>query len=249
MEGLSSDCLCFDVNHGCSGYIYGLLNAFSLIQSGMCKKVLLLVGDTITKVINPKDKSLAIIHGDAGSATLIEYSCVENRSNFIIHSDGKKANSICIKAGGFRNMSNVQTAAEHSDSEGNIRSDDQLYMNGLQVFNFAIQNVPSIVNEMLDYIGKSIDDIDFFAFHQANGIINCGILEKMAIPIEKAPMRVIGEYGNTSCATIPLVFSEALGNKVIPHMSVVMTGFGVGLSLASCYIELNNTTILPVFEY
>lgn len=247
--GLNRDCLCYDINHGCSGYVYGLLNSFSLIQSGICRKILLLVGDTLTKVINPKDKSLSIIHGDAGSATIIEYTNKINDSNFIFYSDGTKAKSICIEVGGYRNIASPETSKEREDREGNIRSLEQLYMNGLEVFNFAIQNVPPLVKEMLEFSSKSVDDIDLFAFHQANGIINQGIVEKLSIPTEKAPMDVIREYGNASCATIPHVLSRALGNKDKQRLLVMLTGFGVGLSLATCCTYLNETTILPVIEY
>lgn len=247
--GLNPNCLCYDINHGCSGYIYGLLNAFSLIEAGTCKKILLLVGDTLTKVINPRDKSLAIIHGDAGSATLIEYTDRTNDSNFILYSDGKKAKSICIEAGGCRNVISSETSKEQEDSEGNIRSPEQLYMNGLEVFNFALQNVPILVNEMLEFTNKTIEDIDLFAFHQANGIINSGIINKLSIPVEKAPIDVIREYGNASCATIPHTLSKALGNREKQRLLVMLTGFGVGLSLAACCTYLSETTILPVIEY
>lgn len=250
MLGLGEQCICYDINHGCSGYIYGLLNVFSLVETGVCKKMLLLVGDTLSKVINPKDKSLVIIHGDAGSATLIEHSEEEIESHFVLHSQGTKAESIIIRAGGFRNMSTTESRIEKRDSEGNIRTEEQLYMNGLEVFNFAITNVPCLVNEVLEFAGHSIEEIDFFAFHQANGIINKGIVQKLGLREEVAPYRVIKKYGNSSCCSIPQVFSEALGSdKQLPKNLVLMVGFGVGLSLGSCCTSLNDTIILPTINY
>ncbi|URZ18153.1 3-oxoacyl-ACP synthase III family protein [Clostridium felsineum] len=247
--GLSKECLCYDINHGCSGYIYGLLNAFSLVESGVCKKILLLVGDTLSKVINKKDKSLAIIHGDAGSATIIEYSDELIHSSFILKSQGDMSNSIIIKAGGFRNMSSKYTRIEKKDDEGNIRTDEQLYMNGLKVFNFALQNVPDLVNEVLEFSKLNIKDIDFFAFHQANGIINNGIISKLQIDQTKAPLEVVKQYGNSSCCSIPQVISKAFGGKILRDKRIVMTGFGVGLSLGTCITNFNNTTIFPIIEY
>ncbi|MBY9080756.1 ketoacyl-ACP synthase III [Paenibacillus sp. HN-1] len=250
MLGLERDCLCFDINHGCSGYIYGLINSFSLIESGMCRRILLLVGDTLSKVINPRDKSLSIIHGDAGTATIVEYTEQENESSFILYSDGSKAKAICVEAGAYRKMSCPETAIEQEDSEGNHRSPEQLYMNGLEVFNFALQHVPPLVNEAMTLSRKTMDDIDLFVFHQANGIINRGIIDKLSIPLEKAPTDVIRDYGNSSCATIPHVLSSALGNSPGPHeLSLMLTGFGVGLSLAACVTKLNDAVILPVLEY
>ncbi|GMQ59567.1 ketoacyl-ACP synthase III [Vallitalea sediminicola] len=247
--GISKECICFDINHGCSGYIYGLLNAFSLIESNICRKILLLVGDTLSKVINPMDKSLAIIHGDAGSATIIERTEKKIKSHFIIHSYGKKAKSIIIKAGGFKYVSSEDTRVEKKDSEGNIRSDEQLYMDGLAVFNFALQKVPELVNEMLNFTKLNINEVDFFAFHQANGIINKGIINKLQIDRQRAPLDVISKYGNSSCCSIPQVLSEAFGNKKIIKNKVVMTGFGVGLSLGTCCTSFENTTIFPVVNY
>lgn len=247
--GLSENCLCYDVNHGCSGYIYGLLNAFTLVESGICKKILLLVGDTLSKVINPMDKSLAIIHGDAGSATIIEHTNDEIESRFILASQGSLAKTIIIEAGGFRHMSSDETKIERKDSEGNIRTDEQLYMNGLSVFNFALQSVPNLVNQMLEFSNLELKDINFFAFHQANGIINKGIINKLGIDEEKAPLNVIRKYGNSSCCSVPQVLSEAFGNKVMSKEKVIMTGFGVGLSLGSCYTNCKNTTVFPVIEY
>ena len=138
MLKMNRDCLCQDVNHGCSGYIYGLLNAAAMIESKVCRRILVLVGDTLSKVINPRDRSLTIIHGDAGSATILEFSKERSEMFFLLYSQGEKAKTIYIRSGGCRNMTNYESFVEKEDEAGNFRNDEQLYMDGLAVFNFAI---------------------------------------------------------------------------------------------------------------
>ncbi len=147
--GLSKNCAAFDVNLGCSGYVYGLWLASMMISSGNCKKVLMLAGDTISRCVSPLDRAVAPMFGDAGSATIIENGPKDETITFSLHSDGKGYKHLIIPAGAFRNRPSSTTAQMIEREQGNIRSEENLYMNGAEVFNFSIREVPPLIEEVL----------------------------------------------------------------------------------------------------
>lgn len=130
--GLSKDTVCIDIHYGCSGYIYGVLQASLWISSGLCNNVLVLSGDTTSKMINEKDCSLKMVFGDAGTATLINRS--DSEMCFSIHSDGSGYDKLIIPAGGFRLPCSDETKIQNMDEDGNIRSQENLYMDGMEYF-------------------------------------------------------------------------------------------------------------------
>lgn len=247
---LENSCASFDVNLGCSGYVYGLWMAHMMIASGTCKKVLLLAGDTITKYVNPRDRSTAPLFGDAGSATLVEKTEKDLISYFSLHTDGSGNDFIKVPAGGFRRPSTQTTAIEHKDVEGNWRSENDLYMNGGEVFNFSIKTEPAAINEILEYSNKTIDQIDYVVFHQANKYIITNIAKRLKLPLEKAPCETVGKYGNQSSASIPSTINDALNELVATSkQKLILSGFGVGLSWASSIVELENIFCPAVITY
>ena len=133
---LRKDIVAFDINYGCSAYVYGLLQASLLVSSSSCKKVLVCVGDVISKYVNPRDKSLIVIFGDAGSATLVEKG--NHSIAFNIMSEGSGAQYLVIKAGSNRYPKNKDTCIERIDEDGNWHTDENLYMDGIQLMNFCL---------------------------------------------------------------------------------------------------------------
>lgn len=238
---LDKNCASFDVNLGCSGYVYGLWLAHMMVDSGTSNKVLLISADTISKCVNPKDRATAPLFGDAASATLIEKSSLEQASYFSLHTDGSGHEFIKVPAGAFRMPNSPNTSIETEDAEGNLRSLDNIYMNGGEVFNFSIKTEPTAINEILSYSNKKIEEIDYVVFHQANKYIIGNIAKRLKLPIEKAPCDTVSKYGNQSSASIPATICDALSNEVsTSKKQIILSGFGVGLSWASAIIGLEN---------
>ena len=246
--GLSKSCAAFDINLGCSGYVYGLCLAYSFCKQKTINKVLLLNGETRTKVYSFKDKSTGLLFGDAGAATLIERNKDAGDSFFSLNADGSRYHFIMIPAGGYRYPSSPETVKEKVFEDGSIRTDEQGIMDGSGVFDFTIQDVPQDIIRVLNESGRSINDIDIFLFHQANKFITDHIAKKMGIPLEKVPYS-LDKFGNTSSVSIPLNIVSELSNQ-LPNeaKTVLMTGFGVGLSWATGLLNLIRPYISKLIE-
>ena len=239
--GLNDNCASLDLNQGCSGYVYGLWMAHMMISSGSCSKVLLLAGDTMSRAVNPMDRSSAPLFGDAGSATLIEKTDTNQESNFSLNTNGTGFDAIIIPAGGFRLPASNKTSLASKDNEGNWRSENNIHMNGVKVFNFALKTVPKAVTDLLGYANISIEDIDFFVFHQANKYVINNICKKLNLSYEKAPSDTVGKYGNQGPSSIPATINDALNLEMgSSQKKIMLSGFGVGLSWANAIVELNN---------
>ena len=244
--GLEQNTICLDIRYGCSGYIYGLFQAALLVNSGACENVLLLAGDTSTRLINPKDRSLRMVFGDAGSASLITKG--NGNLAFAIHSDGSGYDKLIVPAGGSRMPISEQTKSIQTDSDGNTRSLENMYMDGMAIFDFAISNVHKNIKEILDVKKWGKDDVDLYALHQANKfIVNC-IRKKMKLDISKVPIN-LSHIGNTGPATIPVLLSDILSSNRSSLKKVVMSGFGVGLSWGSVGCNLENTRFYKPINY
>lgn len=240
--GLRKDCIALDLQFGCSGFIYGLYVAGMLINSGL-KRILLVAGDTISKCINPKDKATAPIFSDTGSATIIDFNQNAPNCYFILKSDGRGWEHLCKKAGGYKIPSSETTKIEVSDENGNIRSAENLYMNGAEIFNFTLLEQPPLIDEILAFSNLAKEQIDFFVFHQANTYILQTLLKKAQIPLSKAPS-IFAKYGNQNSASIPSAICEELSEQFGTSKKVLMQGFGIGLSWGACIMELKNVLCL-----
>lgn len=237
---LPLSCMAFDINHGCTGYIYGLCIAFSMIESG-CKKILLLVGDTKSHTINIKDRICAPIFGDGAAATLVESSETENSSYFVIGTEGCKFENIMIPAGGARMPSDSSTQIETSDEYGNIRSLNNFRMNGKNVFDFTITRVPENIMEVLEFANVENEKIDYFVLHQANKSIIYNIASRLGIENkEKFPIKTLEKYGNLAIASIPSVLNDQLTSSLTKSENILLlSGFGTGLSFGSAIVKTN----------
>lgn len=229
-----------DINLGCSGFIYGLALSKGLIISGICKNVLLVMSETYSKHIHPLDKSTRTIFGDGAAAVLVEPSnnLYSKVGEFVFGTDGKGANNLIVPAGGLRLPPSNKTSIEEEDEDGNIRSKNNLYMNGPEIFNFTIEVIPRLVDDTLKKNNLKKEDIDFFVFHQANKYILEFLRKKLKIPSEKFYINM-EHIGNTVSASIPIALKMACNEGEIRKGDKVMiVGFGVGYSWGATIIQL-----------
>jgi len=234
---LGTDIGAFDYNLGCSGFVYGLGLAKSLINSNIAKNILLITSETYTKHIHPKDKGNKTIFGDAAAAVIIEKSEEEQIGEFVLGTDGSGYRNLIVPNGGLRNRYNPN-AQEIDDDSGSIRTDNNLYMNGPEIFNFTIKAVPKVVAETLAKNNITLDDLDYVIFHQANKYMNEYLRKKIDIPKEKFYLNLL-HTGNTVSATIPIAIKDCLDNSVIKKGDkVLLVGFGVGYSWGGTIITI-----------
>ena len=237
--GLPTSCGAFDFNLGCSGFVYGLAITKGLIAGGMAKNVLLLTVETYTKYIHPKDKSVRTIFGDGAAATLITHEEGDpcKIGEFVFGTDGKGASNLIVPAGAMAMPKSEETAKERVDEQGNVRSLNNLYMNGPEIFNFTLDIVPDTVKSLLARAKLSMDDIDLFVFHQANKFMLDSLRDKIGIPDEKFYVNM-EDKGNTVSATIPIAMKDALDEgRIRRGDKLMLVGFGVGYSWAGCIVE------------
>jgi 3-oxoacyl-[acyl-carrier-protein] synthase-3 len=246
--GLSKATMAFDIQLGCSGYVYGLSVISNLMNSGKFKKGLLLVGDKSSFSPSRQDKSTYPIFGDAGTATLLEYDPAAGKMDFNLQSDGSGAKAIIIEDGGMRNTYTEESDKMVEVGPGIIRNRKNLVLDGIEVFNFSLREAAPNVMDLLKYNSTAVTDYDFFVFHQANKLMNESIRKKLKIEPEKVPYS-LQQYGNTSSASIPLTIVTELADKVKDKKTeMLLSAFGVGLSWASASLTLNNLKCLPLIE-
>jgi 3-oxoacyl-[acyl-carrier-protein] synthase-3 len=246
--GLSKNTACFDISLACSGYVYALSTAFSYASQNGINRVLLLVGETFSKIVSKKDRVNAPLYGDAGTATLIEKS-ENNDSFFSLYTDGTGYKSIIIEAGGSRCPANSINTIPVEKEDGNIRSDNQVYMDGMEVFNFTLKVVPKSITDMLSYSNNDLNTIDYYLFHQANKFMIDFFVKKLKIKTEKVPIS-LDTFGNVSSPTIPLTIVSRL-SYISNHdkCKILMSGFGAGLSWGTAVVDLSNCHISKLIEY
>ncbi|MFJ8260405.1 ketoacyl-ACP synthase III [Rummeliibacillus sp. NPDC094406] len=236
---LSKNCGALDFNLGCSGFIYGLSLANGLINSKQVKNVLLLTADTYSKFVNEQDLSTSLLFGDAAAATLITKSNEDHIGKFVFGTDGSGANNLIIQAGGAREPINSDTIMEFEDERGIIRNKNDLYMNGPEVFNFAMREIPKSVKNLLEIENRTLDDYDYFVFHQANQYMLNALRRRLEINPNKFSIQ-LNDCGNTVSSTIPIALKREIEKGNIKESdNVLLAGFGVGLSWASCSIKIN----------
>ncbi len=229
---LRNDIGTIDINHGCSGYIYGLSLAKSLINSENIRKILFITSDTYSKYIHQKDRSLRSIFGDGASATLIEYTDEISIENFVFGTDGSGAKDLMIQNGGtkFKKTLNPELLEYGTN---NYYTKNCIHMNGPKIFQFTIKAIPKALKSLLIANNKSIDEIDYFIFHQANQFMLETLRKISGIPKEKFIIDM-KDYGNTVSSTIPIALSKLL---VKENKTFLLLGFGVGLSFAGTVIK------------
>lgn len=247
--GLPKSTLAFDINLGCSAFVYGLSVAYSFMQQQGFRNVLLLVGETRSKVYHPKDRKTAFLFGDGGVAALVTRGEAFGKSNFSLNSDGSRQDLIKVDAGGYRNPSSAETLKEKVvDEHGNIRTDEHGYMNGADVFNFAIREIPKDVKNAMADADVEKEEIDYFVFHQANEYMNNYLSKKLKLDSDKCPT-CLDKFGNTSSVSIPLTIATQLQSELRDSKKkLLLCGFGVGMSWATAVIDSPAMNISDLIE-
>ncbi|MCH5178004.1 MAG: ketoacyl-ACP synthase III [Prevotellaceae bacterium] len=246
--GLSHGTIAFDINLGCSGFIYGLSVVYAFMEKRGLRKALLLDGETRSKVYSPKDRKSAFIFGDGGIAALIERDEKYGDSYFSMNSDGSRGDLIMITGGGYRHPSSIETLTERVvDEYGNIRSDEQGYMNGGDVFNFVISEIPKDIKRLFAEVGTDIGTMDYYVFHQANNFINSYIARKLKLDTSRIPS-TIHKYGNTSSVSVPLTIADTLQGKLNGKKQLMLSAFGVGMAWATAIVPFVDCRISDIVE-
>jgi len=237
--GLKDEVFAYDFNHACTGYIYSLAMANSFIKSEMAKEILIINADTYSKYINPKDRSTRVLFGDGASATVVKNS--NDRNGLIdidLGSSGSGYDKFWIPAGGLRSPKSNSTSIEVEDENGNIRTQNDIVMDGFGVWSFINSIVPKQVKKLLSRNGLEKKDIDKFIFHQASKMTLDSVIRSMRLSEEQVFIN-IENIGNTVSASLPIELKDALNQgKLNSGSLVILSGFGVGLSYGTALMEL-----------
>ena len=238
--GIPAKAGALDYNLGCSGYIYGLALAKGLLSTGIAKNILLLTAETYTKHINPLDRSTRTVFGDGAAATLLSPKDIQCIGDFVLGTDGTGAENLIVPAGGMAIKRDEITSQEYQDDSGNIRSKNNIYMNGPEIYAFTLRSVPKLFDDILTKNGKTVDDIDYVILHQANRLVLTSLQQKLNIPADKFCIDV-EEIGNTVSSTLPVAIKRALERDEVRMKSgnnILIAGFGVGYSWGGTIITI-----------
>lgn len=243
--GLTTKCAAFDIALGCSGFVYGLSVASSMLNSSDAEHILLICADTLSKCINPGDRSAGLLFGDAGSAILVS-KATGSSITFSLNSDGEGSHHIQMPAGAFRMPKSDKTSEAYITDDGNVLTPENLIMDGGEVFNFSLSVEPTAITDMIAHQRLQDSEIDYIFFHQANKYIISNIIRRLKFPAEKAPMDIVEQYGNQSSASIPCAINHTLGGTIDISKNIIVSGFGVGLSWATAHLIFEPNFCPPV---
>jgi 3-oxoacyl-[acyl-carrier-protein] synthase-3 len=246
---LSREVLCFDINQGCTGYLYGLLQSFILLEIIGRGKVILLTGDTLSRRTCPKDRNIYPLIGDAAAITVIENKDDKGEIFMNLFTDGSRSEWLIIPAGAFRLPSTEETRKVKVLPDGNQRSEEDFCMNGAGIFTFTQTDVPIAIQELFQFASMKMSDIDYFMFHQPNRFMLEKLAQKLGIPVQKMPNNLVEKFGNSSSASIPVITCYHIGNLLLSKMlKICMAGFGVGLTWGSMIMDLGPLEFCELIE-
>lgn len=242
---LPMDCAAMEVELGCSGFIYGFQTALSMMATSDTEYGLLLIGETASKLVNPMDKSIVMMYGDAGAAILLKKSGEQNIRT-LLKSDGNRYKAIVLPAGGFRDMNPGHETFLCSD--GIERSLYDIFMDGTSVFSFTISDVPKTIKEYLSITDSTVNDYDVVVLHQANHFMLKQIIRRIKADPDKVPVS-LDRYGNTGGVSIPLTLCDTYGNDDSEtEIKALMSGFGIGLSWGVTSTTIKMDRIFPIIK-
>ncbi|WP_462411190.1 3-oxoacyl-ACP synthase III family protein [Neobacillus sp. Marseille-QA0830] len=248
--GLKQDMICMDINQGCAGFLLGLIQAFMLLEQNSINKVVLLNADVLSRKTSSKDRNSFPLVGDAASITVVEKGDNSIPIFCNIKMDGGRGDTLIIPAGGLRMPSTTETRELEDTGDGNLRSKENVTMDGTGVFNFVQTEVPPLINDLLEFSHVNKDEVDYFMFHQPNKFILEKLADQMEIPYEKMPNNIVASFGNSSSASIPTNIAFNLGGKMQEESyKLCLSGFGSGLTWSSMLIEMGNLGFCHIIEY
>lgn len=248
--GMKRDMMCLDINQGCAGFEIGLIQSFMLLEQESINKVVLLNADVLSHKTSKHDRNSWPLVGDAASVTVIESCDDENEILVSVNMDGTGAKALQIPAGGFRMPCSEDTAIEHEDEAGNLRSLNNLVMEGDDVFNFVQREVPPMIHHLLERADMKADDVDWYMFHQPNKFMLQKLADAIGVPYEKMPSNIVENFGNASGVTVPICISYNLGEKLEKESyKMCLAGFGVGLTWSSILMTVGNLKFNKIIEF
>lgn len=237
--GLGTDVLCMDIAQGCAGFLLGLMQGFMLLDHMQGKKVVLMNADVLSHKISKQDRNSYPLCGDAATVTVLENDSVGGDIWLNMHMDGRRGDVLKIPAGGSRLPCSAETGRLQDGGDGNLRSLDNMCMDGEAVFQFVQRDVPPLLAETLAYAGRSKEEIAWYLFHQPNRFMLRKLAEKVGIPYEKVPMNIVENFGNPSGASIPLLITYDLSEQMLAGRKFCcLSAFGGGLAWGAMTMEL-----------
>lgn len=233
--GLSKDCLVFDINLGCSGFVYGVSLVASILKTSNATKGLVTVGDTLARgrkhVKLKRSSNTGLLFGDASAAILVEKDANSGFCSALM-SDGN----------GHKALSSPYNAWRHPEGPESIPGDD------IAVFNFTISEVPALLKEYMEATNTNIEDYDDLVLHQANMMILKNIAKRVGMPMEKVPI-CLDRFGNTSGCSVPLAIVDKYGEcEEDKEINLLTSSFGIGLSWGVIGFRINIKDVLPLTE-
>jgi len=243
--GLAKQAAAFDIGLGCSGYSYALWVASSLLRSSSGRRALVLVGDTLTKTISPGDRALVPLFGDAGTATALEVDDGAAPIHFVTGTDGTGAEFLVIPASGSRIPRTAATGFRSERESGNVRSDEDLFMDGSSIFSFTLREVPPMMRSLLDSAGVNAEDVSSWVFHQANKFMMDHLRRRVKAPEDRFVID-LETWGNTSSPSIALALTTSLRARLQSEpLTLLLAGYGVGLSWSSALVRTDGAVVAP----
>jgi 3-oxoacyl-[acyl-carrier-protein] synthase-3 len=246
---LKNNLICMDINQGCAGYIIGLIQAFLLLEQKKINKVVLINADVLSRKVSINDRNSHPIVGDAASITIIEKSNSKNKILASVNVSGRNYDALMIPAGGMKYPFSNKTSIIKKDHSGNYRSMEHLVMKGDQVFNFVLNTVPKMINDLIRDAKINKKDIDYYIFHQPNKFMLNKLANKIGIPLEKIPSNVVENFGNSSGASIPTAMTFNFRKNELQDKLICFAGFGVGLTWASILLKIKKLKFNQIIEY
>lgn len=247
---MKHDMICLDINQGCAGFEIGLIQAFMLLEQESINKVVLMNADVLSHKTSKHDRNSWPLIGDAASITVVE-KCNDGQDILAsVNMDGTGAMALQIPAGGFRMPCTKDTAIEQEDVAGNLRSKNNLVMQGDDVFNFVQREVPPMIYHLLERAGIKSEDVDWYMFHQPNKFMLQKLADAIGVPYEKMPSNIVENFGNSSGVTVPTCISYTLGERLeVDSYKMCLAGFGVGLTWSSILMNVGNLEFNKIIEF
>lgn len=236
--GLNENTLCLDINAGCAGFIQGLFTSFSIAKTLGGKKVLLILSETLSKILSLKDRSTCMLFGDGASAVLISEDSIFKDSFFNIYSDGSNYDAIMIPEGGF----GASVASSISELENT-----KLKMDGQRVFDFTLREVAPSITQLVEDARLNTDNLTYYLLHQSNAFIIDQIAAKLKEPKDKF-LKNIEKYGNTSSVSIPLLISDNV-DQIKNSDKILLSGYGSGLNWGNAILDIKASELYPIIDY
>ena len=230
--------VCFDLSAACSGFVFALNTAVMYVKGGAAAKVLVIGAEILSKIIDWTDRKTCILFGDGAGAAVVGVSETPGFLGACLGTDGAKGHTLTMHERDIVNPFRTQWLAEHPETVPEKEKSHYVYMDGQEVFKFAVKRVPESIHKVLEEAGLQVADVDHFVLHQANYRIIEAVARRLKVGMDKFIINM-DRYGNTSAASVPMALDELMrSGKVRPGQIVVMSGFGGGLTWGSMIFRI-----------